>query len=173
MFRQNPSSKSPQQTSPLGVCYIFNRIIEQMFLFGGIPMATITKRGQSYQIRVSCGYDVDGKQIRRIRTWRPDAGMSERQIQKELDRQAVLFEEQCRTGQVLDGNIKLADFIDLWFDKHAATHLRPTTVAGYRKLVARTIAALGHIRVDKLQPQHLMAFYENLAEPGVRAPRTH
>ncbi len=135
-------------------------------------MATITKRGQSYQIRVSCGYDVDGKQIRRTRTWRPDAGMSERQIQKELDRQAVLFEEQCRTGRVLDGNIRLADFIDLWFDKHAATHLRPTTVAGYRKLVARTVAALGHIRVDKLQPRHLMAFYENLAEPGIRAPRS-
>nr|DAE67745.1 MAG TPA: hypothetical protein [Caudoviricetes sp.] len=28
-------SKKIQQTSPLGVCYIFNRAIEQMFHFGG------------------------------------------------------------------------------------------------------------------------------------------
>ena len=28
-------SKKIQQTSPLGVCYIFNHVIEQMFYFGG------------------------------------------------------------------------------------------------------------------------------------------
>lgn len=131
-------------------------------------MATTQKRGAGYKITVSCGYDIDGKQIRKTKTWKPDAGMTERQIKKELERQAVLFEEKCKTGQVLDGNIRLADFAEQWFTDYAEKQLRPTTVAGYRKMMPRIDAAMGHIRLDKLQPHHLMRFYANLSESGVR-----
>ena len=131
-------------------------------------MATITKRGNSYRITVSCGYDLNGKQIRRTMTWTPEPGMTRRQTEKELDRQAVLFEERCRTGQVLDGNIKFADFAERWFKDYAEKQLRPTTVARYHVLMPRINAAIGHIRLDKLQPHHLMQFYNNLAETGVR-----
>ena len=44
-------------------------------------MATIQKRGNSYSIRVSCGYDTGGKQVIQSMTWKPDEGMTERQIQ--------------------------------------------------------------------------------------------
>lgn len=131
-------------------------------------MPTIEKRGDSYKIVVSCGYDLDGKQIRRRMTWTPEPGMTARQIKKELDRQAVLFEEKCRTGQILDGNIKFADFAEKWFTEYAEKQLRPTTVARYRMLMPRINAAIGHIRLDKLQPHHLMRFYTNLSESGVR-----
>ena len=56
-------------------------------------MATIRKRGNSYQIRVSCGYDTSGNQVVQTMTWKPDEGMSKKQIEKELNRQAVMFEE--------------------------------------------------------------------------------
>lgn len=131
-------------------------------------MATIQKRGDTYRITVSCGYDLNGKQIRRTMTWTPEPGMTRRQTEKELDRQAVLFEERCRTGQVLDGNIKFADFAERWFKDYAEKQLRPTTVARYHVLMPRINAAIGHIRIDKLQPHHLMQFYNNLAETGVR-----
>ena len=101
-------------------------------------------------------------------TWTPEPGMTRRQTEKELDRQAVLFEERCRTGQVLDGNIKFADFAERWFKDYAEKQLRPTTVARYHVLMPRINAAIGHIRLDKLQPHHLMQFYNNLAETGVR-----
>lgn len=132
-------------------------------------MATTQKRGDGYKITVSCGYDIDGKQIRRTKTWKPDAGMTERQIKKELERQAVLFEEKCRTGLVLDGNIRFADFAEQWFTDYAEKQLRPRTVARYRELMPRISAAIGHIRLDKLQPHHLMSFYDNLAEGGIRS----
>lgn len=61
-------------------------------------MATVTKRGDTYRIRVSCGYDAKGKQVTRSTTWKPAPGMTERQAEKELQRQIVLFEEQC-SGQ--------------------------------------------------------------------------
>lgn len=131
-------------------------------------MATTQKRGDGYRITVSCGYDLTGKQIRRTTTWKPEPGMTARQIEKELARQAVLFEEKCKTGQVLDGNVKLADFAERWFTEYAEKQLRPTTVAGYRKMMPRINAAMGHIRLDHLQPHHLMHFYSNLSEAGVR-----
>ena len=131
-------------------------------------MATIQKRGSSYKIVVSCGYDLNGKQLRRTMTWTPPEGMTKRQTDKELNRQATLFEEKCRTGQVLDGSIKFADFAEKWFKDYAEKQLRPTTVARYRLLMPRINAAIGHIRLDKLQPHHLMEFYDNLSEAGVR-----
>ena len=59
-------------------------------------MASIEKRGNSYRIIVSAGLDTTGKQIKRSMTWKPSPGMTERQIEKEVQRQAVLFEERCR-----------------------------------------------------------------------------
>lgn len=131
-------------------------------------MATVQKRGGGYKITVSCGYDITGKQIRRNMTWNPEPGMTARQAEKELQRQTVLFEERCKTGQVLDGNIKFADFAERWFADFADTQLRPTTVARYRTLMPRINAAIGHIRLDKLRPNHLMSFYKNLQQEGVR-----
>lgn len=54
-------------------------------------MATIRKRGNTYQIRVSCGYDILGNQVIQNKTWTPDKNMSPKQIEKELNRQAILF----------------------------------------------------------------------------------
>ena len=42
-------------------------------------MATIEKRGETYRITVSAGYDLNGKQIRYKKTWKPDEGMTKRQ----------------------------------------------------------------------------------------------
>ena len=131
-------------------------------------MSTIEKRGNSYRITVSCGYDSDRKQIKKRMTWTPKPNMTRRQIEKELDRQAVLFEEKCQTGQFLDGNITLADFSERWFKDYAEKQLKERTLQGYKGHMPRILKALGHIRLAKLQPHHIMEFYNNLAEEGVR-----
>ena len=61
-------------------------------------MATIKKRGDSYSIRVSCGYNSKGKQMIQFMTWKPEDGMTTKQIEKEVNRQAVMFEEACNKG---------------------------------------------------------------------------
>lgn len=132
-------------------------------------MATVEKRGNSYKITVSCGYDINGAQIRRRKTWTPEPGMTARQIEKALERETVLFEEKCRSGQVLDGNVRFADFAEQWFETYGEQHLRKTTLARYRSLLPRVNAAIGHMRIDRIQPHHLMAFYKNLQEQGIRA----
>lgn len=131
-------------------------------------MATIEKRGDAYRIIVSAGYDMAGRQIRRRKIWTPAPNMTERQIAKELQRQAVLFEERVMSGQVLDGSIRFAEFIDYWMEEYAEKQLRPKTVNGYRILLTRIKASLGNITLDRLQPRHLMEFYNELSGSGER-----
>ena len=49
-------------------------------------MATIEKRNNAYRITVCCGYDINGKQIRRRMTYTPDEKMTAKQIEKEVQR---------------------------------------------------------------------------------------
>lgn len=132
-------------------------------------MATVQKRGNSYRITVSSGYDLSGKQLRHCITWLPAPGMTQKQVEKELERQKVLFEERCRTGQLLDGSIRFADFADRWLKDYAEKQLRKKTLAEYKRLLPRINMAIGHIRLDALRPDHLLSFYENLSEKGIRA----
>ena len=85
-------------------------------------MATIQKRSGSYRITVSCGYDLNNRQVRKTLTWTPPEGMTPRQIEKEVHRQAVLFEEKCKSGQVLDDTVRFADFAEKWFADYANPH---------------------------------------------------
>ena len=56
----------------------------------------------AYQIKVYRGRDADGKQLKQYSTvWKiPDGMKNSRTIKKELDRFAVLFEQQCKEGLV-------------------------------------------------------------------------
>ena len=52
------------------------------------------KRGVSYKITVTKGRDSTGKQIRHFLTWKPEPGMTNRQMEKEVQRAAFEFERQ-------------------------------------------------------------------------------
>lgn len=136
-------------------------------------MATIQKRGNSYKITVSCGYDMNGKQIRKNTTYTPASGMTPKQIEKEVERQAVLFEEKCKTGRVLDSSIKFAVFAETWLVDYAEKQLKAKTVARYKDMIKRINPAIGHLSLDKIQPIHLMQLYDNLTEAGIKVDCTY
>lgn len=126
-------------------------------------MATVQKRGDTYRIKVSCGYGLDGKQIIQSMTWKPEPGQTPRQIEKELERQKVLFEERCKSGQYISSRMRFADFVDIWRKDYALPQLAPKTYTRYETLLARILPAIGHIPLSKLQPHHLLDFYNHLA----------
>lgn len=66
-------------------------------------MATVEKRGKGYRITVAAGIGLDGRQIRRRTIWTPNPKMTPRQVEKELARQVVKFEEQVKAGGGTDG----------------------------------------------------------------------
>ena len=60
------------------VLYLLTLFAEMEF-----DMATLRKRSNgSYEIKVSCGYGVDGKQRAQYKTWRPDPNMTPKQVEK-------------------------------------------------------------------------------------------
>ena len=129
-------------------------------------MATIQKRGNSYTIKVSCGYDIKDKQIVRTVKWKPEPSMSPRQVEKELNRQAVLFEEKCLKGYQSRA-VKFEKFAEQWFEDYAKTNLRNTTYERLRRLRSRVYAAIGHLRMDKITPRHIQDFVNSLSKDGV------
>lgn len=136
-------------------------------------MAKITRRMKkdgtcSYCIRVSNGYDRQGRQVIVNRTFSPPPGLTGKKLEKELQRQADAFEQEVRSGVLLDASMKVDDLIDRWFTEYAEKKLKPKTVYNYRLLVPRISAGLGQLKVCQVKPAHLMAFYSNLQEQGVR-----
>lgn len=135
-------------------------------------MATIKQRNGSYQIVVSCGYDAKGKHLRRSMTWTPEPGMTARQIEKELNRQATLFEERVRTGGAPNSSIKLEVYAEQWFTNYAEKNLKESTVARYRKLSRRLYQALGAKRIDRITVADVQSLVDNLGETGIKIQRT-
>ena len=128
-------------------------------------MATIRKRGNSYQIRVSCGYDTKGNHKEQAMTWKPEEGMTERQIQKELNRVSVMFENSCMRGFKTSA-VKFEELAEEWFEEYARLNLRSTTYERMRQLTHRIYPAIGHLRIDKITARQLQAFVNSLAKEG-------
>ena len=128
-------------------------------------MANITKRNNSYSIRVSCGYNASGKQIFQSMTWTPEKGMTPKQVEKELARQVVLFEEECKKGYQTKA-VKFETFCEEWFEEYAKINLRNTTYERLLQLRGRVYKAIGHLRMDKITPRQIQAFVNTLAKDG-------
>ena len=128
-------------------------------------MATIQKRGNSYLIRVSCGYDINGNHKEQSMTWKPADGMNKKQIEKELNRQAVMFEESVNHGFKTSA-MKFQELAEEWFENYAKNALRSTTYERMLQLTHRVYPAIGHLRIDKITARHLQGFVNSLAKEG-------
>lgn len=134
-------------------------------------MAAIEKRGEnSYRLTVSCGYDKNGKKIVKRKTI--DLSHIKPNKQKEeANKQWILLKNEIEKGLFLDTDkITFEDFIEKWLKDYAEHELAPKTLHRYKELLnTRIIPALGHIKLNKLQPTHLTEFYNNLREDGIRS----
>ncbi len=129
-------------------------------------MANITPRKNkdgvitSYTIRVYHGYDGAGKRLKPYTmSYKPAPNMTARQIEKELNRQAVQFEEQCKNGMTgAAGNLRLSDISEQYFEAMKGK-LSPTTYSYYRTIADTAILpALGHHKAAELKPVHMQEF---------------
>lgn len=128
-------------------------------------MANVRKRGNSYQIRVSAGYDSEYRQVINTKTWKPTPGMTERQIEKEVARQAIMFEEYCKKG-IVTVNVKFKEFAEKWLNDFARVNLKKTTFQRMKNTTIRVYAAFGHLRVDSITRGQIQAFVDDMAKNG-------
>lgn len=140
-------------------------------------MAQVTKKTKkdgttSYLIRAYSGRTQTGKVITKCKTVTPPAGLTARKTERWVQEQADQFEREVRNGLLLDCEMLLDDLIDRWFTEYAEKQLKAKTLYDYRKMRPRITAGLGHLKVCDIKPAHLMAFYNNLEEQGVRQDST-
>lgn len=128
-------------------------------------MASIRKRGNSYQIRVGVGYDTNGKQVVRSVTWTPSPDMTRRQIDQELMRQVMIFEDKCRNG-ISSSTLKFQELAEKWFEDYAVHNMKKSSVQRLRGVTARVYAEFGHMRLNKITHGHVQAFIDDLSKNG-------
>lgn len=121
----------------------------------------------SYQIRVFRGRDSSGKRLKDyIMTWKPTPGMTKRQIEKELDRQAALFEENCRLGNISTEKLTFEQYAAYVIKLKERNGLKAKTAVRYKDMLRRINAEIGPMKIQNIRPDHLNRFYAKLAEPG-------
>ena len=129
----------------------------------------VRKTNNTYKVTVSAGYDINGKKIRKYKTILVDDSLTAKRAEKEAQRLAYEFEHEVLTGNYLDGNkINFADFVARWRVDYAEKHLQPKTIEKYEGLLKRILPAIGHIKLNMLQPTHLIKFYSKLESEGMR-----
>lgn len=107
-------------------------------------MATITPRTNkdgiitSYTIRVYRGYDGSGKRLKPYTmSYKPAPGMTERQIEKEVQRQAFIFEEQIKNGYALDNKQTFAQYADYVVSLKERAGVKHSVICWYKAQLER------------------------------------
>ena len=125
----------------------------------------------SYRIKVYKGRDNNGKRLKPyVKTWKvpTDKNWSQTKIEKELNKIATLFEDECKNGYVVDNNQTFSNYAQYVLDlKENVEKKKHRTIKRYRELLERINLAIGHIKLSDLKPQHLNQFYEQLSADGM------
>ncbi len=126
----------------------------------------IKKRGKnSYQFFVPDGYDAFGKQKGFTETVHAD---NDTDAKKKYDQ----FKADCLHGKVLAvGTEKMTvkQFYYYWKENYALPNHEKSTIAYNDFLFIRIEAVLGHLRMDKVNPPHLLDFLKQLSADDVSA----
>lgn len=124
------------------------------------------KTGISYKITVTRSRDSSGKQMRHYKTWTPEPKMTERQIEREIQRVAYEFERQLELGYAVDDRQSFEAYAEYVLDLKAHEGCKRRTIERYHELLERVIPAIGHMKLADIRPQHLNNLYKKLGEPG-------
>lgn len=117
-------------------------------------MASITKRKDRYVICVT-----------HQMTWTPPKGMTPKQIEKELNKQAVLFEVAFLSAQT-QITITFRDFATQWFHEYAPLRLKEKTIERYKQFQERVYDAIGDIPINRITARHIQSFIVRLNSIG-------
>lgn len=138
-------------------------------------MASITKRGDSYRIKVSNGYDSNGKQIVALMTVKPSdiKATSPKAREKELRKIADAFEEQVQSGKYYDGSkIKFYEFVNTWRDEWAVNNIGQTQIENYEDSIrTKAYPYIENMKLDKIQSIHIQKIINDMMQMGY-SPKT-
>jgi integrase len=123
--------------------------------------------GYIWRLVVCSGYS-KGKKIRQKKTVHVE-GRTFDSRKKAAERELSLFLSEVDHGNYLaPSRMTVSDFIDKWLSEHGANLENKTYYRYEGMLKGRITAAFGHLKLEQVKPLHLLDFYKNLQEPGIR-----
>ena len=129
----------------------------------------VSKNGKvTYQIRVRRGRDIKPF----VTTWTPQEGWSAKKIQRELNKFAAAFENDCINGRISTERKSLGEYAAYVIDlKESGNNIKPRTAERYRELLDRIndvdCNGFGYLKLSDIRAEHLNKFYKKLAQPGM------
>lgn len=127
-------------------------------------MASVQKRGNnSWLLVVEVGIGADGKRIKRTKTVKADGIREARKLLAE-------FQTEVEAGEyIAPSKLNFAAFVTEWQEKYAKKELATKTLNTHlRFLNNRILPVFGHMRLDQIEPFHIVKFLSDLGEPGSR-----
>ncbi len=127
-------------------------------------MASIRKRGNSYLLVVSMGYDPEGHRRKpQQKTVHPPENLTPKAKEKWLEEEAALFERQCKNQPLtVDKSITLAEYTTYWLGHIAPGKLAKSTLARDKQDIDRFLPTLGSYKLTELKPEHFRNLYAAL-----------
>ena len=133
-------------------------------------MASIRKRGNTFQISVSLGYDTanDYAQRRKFFTFTPPPDTPPQKALKLAKQAAVDFERKVRGLPAFDENVKLSDLWAWYVENIAPRTLREHTFSVYKRVYRVHIEPVfGAVKLRDIAPARIDAMYTHLLKEGV------
>ena len=132
-------------------------------------MANIIKKRNKhgelvYNIRVYSGKDERGKyKTPFATTFHPEPGWSESKADKEAERFAAIFENDCKKSGVSSSATTFEEYAEkVLAHKESSGILKTTTASRYRSMTGRIYPTLGKKKLKDITPQILNEFYDYL-----------
>ncbi len=126
-------------------------------------MATITKRGETFRIKVSLGYDANGKQIVKSTTFTPPTGVTPKKAEKLASEYAYEYERHCRGYAQLNENMRFSELAEWYFENYAPVELKEGTLYNYKSAYKNHIAPVfGNVKVKDINTPRLTQFVQSL-----------
>lgn len=130
------------------------------------------KTGISYKITVTQGKDAHGKQVRHYKTWKPDRAMTERQMEKAVQRVALDFERGIEQGYQLDNRQTVEQYARYVIELKQRQGAAKNTIALYNRILAKIAPVIGNLKLLNVRPQHINNLYRQLERPDAWAVDT-
>ncbi len=134
-------------------------------------MASIRKRGSTFQITVSNGYNSSGKRVIETKTFVPDPTWSEKRALSEAQKFAVRFEDKIKAGGTTSGEKTTFEKFSVKFlkDMEEGNFLAATSLNYYRQcLNNRIIPKIGQLKLTQVTNHTVNEFLKEIRQDGTR-----
>lgn len=114
-------------------------------------MANITKRGDTFRIRVFVGTDMNGKKLMKSTTFTPPDGVTPKKAEKLAQEYAFEFEGHCKGYADLNENMRFSELADWYFANYATIELKESTVYTYNGQYKNHIEPIiGNMKIEDI-----------------------